>query len=125
MSRFQSLDAILQFLRRKLVHHTVPTLMLVLVTHVHVCFSASKMDDFSVREMAKLAIWCDTTDSVVQTQRMSRAEFPDLTPRDFFLCGYVFEVRRIPPEAQRLRRLRTLARRLSSRLSIVPFRIQE
>ncbi len=52
--------------------------MLALATHVHVCFRVSKMDDFSVREMTKLAISYDTTDSVVQTKRMFRAEFQEI-----------------------------------------------
>ncbi len=63
--------------------------MLALATHVHVCFRVSKMDDFSVREKAKLTIWYDTTGSVVQTRRMSMAEFPYLTPCYFFLWGYL------------------------------------
>ncbi len=79
--------------------------MLALATHVHVCFRVSKMVDFSLREVAKLTIWYDTTGSLVQTQQMSRVEFPDLTPCDFSFCGYIFEVPRVPPEAQRFRRL--------------------
>ena len=35
------------------------------------------MEDFSVREMAKLAIWYDTTGSIVQTQRRFATKFQE------------------------------------------------
>ena len=40
------------------------------------------MESYSVRELAKLAIWYDTTGSIAQTQRNFRTEFQGTCPQD-------------------------------------------
>ncbi len=85
--------------------------------------SVSKMDDFSVRELAKLAIWYETIGSVVETQRNGQVWVSGFDALRFLaLVLHIWNpsctARSLETWRTWSRKLRSLARRLSSTLSI-------